>query len=104
MCRDCGKPTIRRCPTTIRCLPCQKEADQRRIERWKDSIKKADRDFGGYYGKPTKCKCPTCGKIHTRRLNWTGHGMPLIYCRTCDKAMDMEGYAQEQETRYEVRI
>jgi hypothetical protein len=105
MCRDCGKPTIRRCPTTIRCLPCQKEADQQRIERWKDNIKKADRDFGGYYGKPTVCICPMCGKQHTIRLDWTGHGTPRVYCHACKAGMvDTYGYAQENEKRFEVQI
>jgi hypothetical protein len=103
-CEDCGKPRTTTCPTTTRCKACQEEADQQRIERWKDNIKKADRDFGGYYGKSTQCKCPRCGIIHVRRIDWTGNGVPRIYCRTCDKAMDVDGYAQEQEARFRVQI
>ena len=98
-CIDCGSPRLTSCPTTIRCEACQKEADQQRIERWKDKIKgSVERDLGYQGGKQTKCKCPTCVKIHKRVLNWTGRGMPRVYCNACIRLV--ADYAYEQESRY----
>ena len=45
-----------------------------------------------YYYKPDRyklktptinAKCPGCGKIHKVKLDWTGNGIPRIYCEKC---------------------
>ena len=32
---------------------------------------------------PTLCKCPKCGALHKKRLNWRGRGIPRKYCNRC---------------------
>jgi hypothetical protein len=27
-----------------------------------------------------KCKCPKCGKMHLKKVAWTGRGVPRIAC------------------------
>ena len=30
-----------------------------------------------------ECKCPKCGCVYKKRMNWQGIGMPRIYCDSC---------------------
>lgn len=36
------------------------------------------------YGKATVCKCPKCGRMHKRKINFIGRGIPRKYCEQCD--------------------
>lgn len=29
------------------------------------------------------CKCPRCEKVHEAMIQWSGRGMPRVYCATC---------------------
>jgi hypothetical protein len=29
------------------------------------------------------CKCPKCGQHHKTFMNWSGRGIPRIYCSLC---------------------
>lgn len=31
----------------------------------------------------TICKCPKCDLLHQTYIQWTGRGMPRIFCATC---------------------
>ena len=35
------------------------------------------------FKKTIKCICPRCGKVHKRRIFWTGKGTPRFYCPNC---------------------
>ena len=40
------------------------------------------------YRKPSKpqltdCYCPKCEKIYKRRIDYTGRGIPKLYCDLC---------------------
>jgi hypothetical protein len=100
-CQDCHKPTRRTCPTTKRCRTCQDIADKERKSKWKE---KADRDIGGYYGKPTKCLCPMCGKEFIRRLDWTGRGKPRVYCSNCREFIESGYFPEPHVLRFEARV
>lgn len=59
-------------------------------------------------GRPIKAKCPKCGKIHKTRISieggtggdtsrmaceWTGRGIPRIFCESCKIRLGMvHGY------------
>lgn len=35
------------------------------------------------------CRCPNCGTIHRKEINWTGRGTPRIFCEPCISTLDM---------------
>ena len=38
--------------------------------------------------KQTVCLCPRCGKEHVIYMEWTGRGIPRIYCPACKVWVD----------------
>ena len=36
------------------------------------------------YGIKTECICPRCRKLHIKKLNWIGRGIPRKFCTDCE--------------------
>lgn len=69
---------------------CPKCIKQRR----KDHLKKLHEERKlDIVEKPTKVICPHCGKIHEKTMEWTGRGIPKIFCSSCKFLT--RGYNQE---------
>ena len=50
-----------------------------------------------------KCKCPRCEKIHKTRVDWTGRGIPKIYCGNCQYIVadrDYDAYMVVGKSRF----
>jgi len=39
------------------------------------------------FKKLVECKCPKCEETHMVLINWTGTGMPKIFCPECKRGM-----------------
>ena len=50
-------------------------------ERWLNC--KQNRDYPECGKSSTACKCPKCGEDHRAFLQWTGRGVPRIFCADC---------------------
>lgn len=77
-CGRCGKPTIKR-PKKEYCSRCSTIVNK---ESNKEYILKNGRIPKKSKTK-TVCKCPLCGKLHKKLINWVGRGIPRIYCENC---------------------
>ena len=44
-------------------------------------------------GVMTVCKCPKCDGLHYVYMNWTGRGMPRVYCTVCKYNIETGGWA-----------
>ncbi len=67
------------------CLKC---ADIVNREMHKEYIKKNGRTPKKHTVRKVKCKCPRCEKIHIVAMQWTGNGMPRVYCYNCSYLID----------------
>lgn len=57
-------------------------------------------------GKSTLCKCPLCGKMHRKMMNWKGRGVPKVYCDKCQTNdvvhyIDVRPYIVHSTSMYE---
>ena len=51
-----------------------------------------------YFGSgciKTLCKCPSCEKLYHRLINWTGRGIPRIYCEYCRNLKSISSDCEE---------
>lgn len=39
--------------------------------------------YKDHLSSATDAVCPKCGRKHKRTLNWTGRGVPRVYCARC---------------------
>jgi hypothetical protein len=40
----------------------------------------------------TVARCPKCDRYHKTWINWTGHGIPRIYCHDCKHTGRIDQY------------
>jgi len=59
------------------------ECQAEKLKRWGQSHKRGYDRRSDQYGVMMKCKCPMCEIIYKRKVFWTGHGMPRIFCHNC---------------------
>lgn len=80
-CRDCGatyEGSIRR----NLCDKCRSVHVSRSRQNRQYSVNRA---LGL---KWTVCRCPMCEKSHKKYLNYTGRGVPRVYCSRCEQIME----------------
>jgi hypothetical protein len=61
------------------------KASTEAIARYREEIQSACRS--------TVCKCPKCDRHHLAWINWTGRGIPRIYCYECKHNGHIDEYA-----------
>ena len=83
LCVICGKPVK---------PPKYKYCSKHSFEDIPRGKRKVDYDPA----RPTTAKCPLCERLHKVSINWTGRGMPRIYCESC-KYLDVVRYGQLEE-------
>jgi transposase-like protein len=52
------------------------------------------------YASPTKCLCPRCRKVHIKKLNWIGRGVPRKFCGDCEWFVQSYDSAIDEGSRY----
>ena len=62
------------------CIDCAREKHNENHKRY---VKEKGRIPKKSYGGKVVCKCPTCGRLHKIKMEWTGKGMPRKYCDGC---------------------
>jgi len=81
VCQDCGADISDAPPTRKLCLAC---GLNRRLEYMRGYRKDGPgKTIASGHGNRTLCICPMCRRQHYEYTNWTGHGTPRIYCKSC---------------------
>jgi hypothetical protein len=54
-------------------------------ERWLNQMRRRQQIREQYYAakEPVQCKCPKCEKEHETYLQWSGRGIPRVFCPAC---------------------
>lgn len=61
---------------------------RKRLEKkWTQRLERKRNCRSAEYASDNKlqvlCKCPRCEKEHEKLMQWTGRGMPRVYCQVC---------------------
>ncbi len=58
---------------------------ERLNQRWGKQVRRRQQIREQYLAAktPMRCKCPKCEKVHESHLQWSGRGMPRVFCNTC---------------------
>ena len=66
----------------------------RQIQREKQSkFKKSNKKIAvtpkySALGKSQTCKCPKCEQNHKKFMDWTGNGIPRVFCDNCHRSFE----------------
>lgn len=79
-CKKCRQPFETMSNNGQYCPTCNTKEEKRKRHRDKQAdltteLRSSDR--------MVLCYCPRCENMHRAKLNWSGHGIPHIYCMRC---------------------
>ena len=56
------------------------------------------------FKKMTRCYCPSCETYHYLEIEWTGKGIPRMYCNGCKSDRDLDPSRSIVLEQHEVHV